>query len=366
MASPATDVITDDAWLKGDFIASVQQRGAAIIKARGSSSAASAANAVVDTVRSIVEPTAAGDWHSVCICSDGSYGIEKDIICSFPIRSNGQKLEIVQGLPVNEFSRQKIDATVNELKEERSLVSELLPSKARVPPDRLDMKALSRAELAAFLDHTLLAPTATREQVVTLCAEARHHSFHGVCVYGSRVDLAYAQLEDTGIKVTALIGFPFGASDSDAKRYKAEVAVDQGAHEIECVPNLGRLKDGDHAGVLREMRDIAEAADERPVKIIWEPGILTDDEERTACELALDSGVQFVSMGTGLGPAITSLEVLRLRTNVGKKFGIKAAGKIRDTLTALELIEAGANRLGAMDSVAIVEGLEAMTGPPAV
>jgi len=124
---PAPDVVKDEAWLKGDFIATVQQRGAAVIKARGSSSAASAANAVVDSVASIVNPTASGDWHSVCLASDGSYGIDKGLICSFPVRSSGQKLEIVQGLPVNEFSRSKIDATVNELKEERSLVSDLLP-----------------------------------------------------------------------------------------------------------------------------------------------------------------------------------------------------------------------------------------------
>jgi len=124
---PAPDVIKDEAWLKGDFISTVQQRGAAIIKARGASSAASAANAVVDSVRSIVESTATGDWHSVCLCSDGSYGIEKGLICSFPVRSQGGKLEIVQGLALNEFSRAKIDATVNELKEEKSLVSELLP-----------------------------------------------------------------------------------------------------------------------------------------------------------------------------------------------------------------------------------------------
>lgn len=123
----ATQVISDEAWLKGDFIAAVQQRGAAIIKARGSSSAASAASAVVDTVRSIVEPTAAGDWHSVAVCSDGSYAAEKGLITSFPIRSDGKKLEIVQGLGINDFSRGKIDATINELKEERSLVSELLP-----------------------------------------------------------------------------------------------------------------------------------------------------------------------------------------------------------------------------------------------
>jgi malate dehydrogenase len=124
---PALDVIKDDAWLKGDFIATVQQRGAAIIKARGTSSAASAANAVADSVRSIVEPTSAGDCHSVCVCSDGSYGIEKGLICSFPIRSDGRTLQIVQGLPINEFSRGKIEASVNELKEEKSMVSDLLP-----------------------------------------------------------------------------------------------------------------------------------------------------------------------------------------------------------------------------------------------
>jgi malate dehydrogenase len=123
----AAETIKDEAWLKGDFISTVQQRGAAIIKARGASSAASAANAVVDSVRSIIEPTAPGDWHSVCLCSDGSYGIEKNLICSFPVRSDGKKLEIVQGVPVSDFSRGKIDATVNELKEERAMVSELLP-----------------------------------------------------------------------------------------------------------------------------------------------------------------------------------------------------------------------------------------------
>lgn len=124
---PATYAIKDEAWLKGDFISSVQQRGAAIIKARGASSAGSAANAIVDSVRFINEPTATGDWHSLCICSDGSYGIEKGLISSFPMRGDGKKLELVQGLPINEFSRSKIDASINELKEEKSLVSDLLP-----------------------------------------------------------------------------------------------------------------------------------------------------------------------------------------------------------------------------------------------
>jgi malate dehydrogenase len=124
----ANEVIGDEAWLKETFIPTVQQRGAAIIKARGASSAASAANAIVDTVRSIVTPTKEGDWHSVAVCSDGSYGVPAGLISSFPIRSNGKQWEIVQGVPVNDFSRKMIDASVAELAEERSLVGDCLPS----------------------------------------------------------------------------------------------------------------------------------------------------------------------------------------------------------------------------------------------
>lgn len=124
---PVPQVIVDSAWLKGEFISSVQQRGAAIIKARGASSAASAANAVVDTVRSVFEPTTAGDWHSLCLCSDGSYGVEAGLISSFPVRSDGRSLEIVPRLSTSDFSRSRIQATINELKEEKALVGELLP-----------------------------------------------------------------------------------------------------------------------------------------------------------------------------------------------------------------------------------------------
>ncbi len=123
---PADKVIGDEKWLKEDFIAAVQQRGAAIIKARGLSSAASAANAVVDTVRSLTNETPANDWHSVALCSDGSYNVEKELISSFPIRVQSGKLQIVQNLPVNDFSRGKIDKSVAELKEEKALVAELL------------------------------------------------------------------------------------------------------------------------------------------------------------------------------------------------------------------------------------------------
>ena len=123
---PATEVICDEPWLKEVFIPTVQQRGAAIIKARGSSSAASAASAVVDTVRSLTTPTAPGDWHSVAVTSEGSYGVASGLIASFPIRSNGSEYEIVQGVPVNAFSQSKIDATIAELQEEKALVMDLL------------------------------------------------------------------------------------------------------------------------------------------------------------------------------------------------------------------------------------------------
>jgi malate dehydrogenase len=124
---PAPEVIRDEEWLKNTFIPTVQQRGAAILKARGLSSAASAANAAIDTVKSLVSPTPAGDWFSVAVCTDGSYGILKGIMASMPIRSDGQKWSVVPGVPVNDFSRAKIDASVKELQEEIALVDELLP-----------------------------------------------------------------------------------------------------------------------------------------------------------------------------------------------------------------------------------------------
>jgi malate dehydrogenase len=122
----AAEAIGDEAWLKETFIPAVQQRGAAIIKARGSSSAGSAANAIVDTVRSLNADTPEGDWNSVAVCSDGSYGVEEGLICSFPVRARGGKWEIVKDVALNEFSKAKFDASVAELKEEKSMVSELI------------------------------------------------------------------------------------------------------------------------------------------------------------------------------------------------------------------------------------------------
>jgi malate dehydrogenase len=123
---PAPEMISDSQWLESDFIKAVQQRGAAIIQARGVSSAKSAAHAAIETVGSIINTTPEDDWHSIALCSDGSYGIEKGLMCSFPTRSDGKKIEIVQGVSLNDFAKSKIEASVNELKEERAMVEELL------------------------------------------------------------------------------------------------------------------------------------------------------------------------------------------------------------------------------------------------
>ena len=220
------------------------------------------------------------------------------------------------------------------------------------------MATLSARDIARRIDHTLFAADATRRDIEKLCGEAREHGFFSVCVNGSRVELARAALDESEVRVVALVGFPLGAGDPDAKRYEVEIAVDHGAHEIDFVINIGRLKDGDSNFVLREMRDIVEAADERPVKAVLEGHLLTREEKILACRLALDSGAQFVCTSTNFhAPDVTVEEVRLLREMVGEEFGVKAAGGIRNARTALALIEAGATRIGTMAGVGLTEGL---------
>jgi deoxyribose-phosphate aldolase len=210
--------------------------------------------------------------------------------------------------------------------------------------------------LAAAIEHTLLRPEATAQDIERLCGEARAHHFHCVCVHGSRVLQACSWLEGSGVKVASTVGFPLGAADSDTKRFETEAAIDNGAHEIDAVMNIGRFLDGDHAYVLRELRDIAEAADEHPVKIIIECCLLTNDQKITACKLVLDSGAHFVKTSTGFSPGgATVADVQLLRQTVGERFGVKAAGGIRDAQAALALLDAGANRIGTSAGVQIMQ-----------
>ena len=218
------------------------------------------------------------------------------------------------------------------------------------------MKTFTRPELARLIEYALTNPQATQKDIAAFCEEARSLGFRAVSVLGSRVEMAYALLEETEVKINALVGFPFGAADSDVKRYEVEVAVDHGAHEIEMMLNIGRLKDGDRACVLRELRDVAEAADERTVKLIIETALLTVEERRSVCELALDSGIHFICTGSGIGKSATLEEVIELRTLLGEKFGLKATGRFNLT-TALALLEAGATRIGTNETCSMLTDL---------
>ncbi len=225
----------------------------------------------------------------------------------------------------------------------------------------MDKPALSAAQLAACLDHTLLKPDARAKDIERLCAEARQHRFYSVCVNGSWVEQARHWLEDSDVKVACVVGFPLGAMSPDVKRYETEAAIDDGAQEIDAVVNVGRLKDGDEAFVLRELRDIVEAAEERPVKVILETCLLTREDKLRACNLVLESGARFVKTSTGFSSGGATVEDVKLlREAVGPRFGVKASGGIRDAKTALAMIAAGATRLGTSASVAIVTGLAAV------
>jgi deoxyribose-phosphate aldolase len=209
--------------------------------------------------------------------------------------------------------------------------------------------------LASYIDHTLLKPDASLKDIEQLCAEARGHNFHAVCVNGSWVAQARHFLDGCDVKVATVVGFPLGAADADTKRFETEAAIDNDAQEIDVVINIGRHKDGDDEYVLRELRDVVEAAAERPVKVIIETCLLTSAEKIRACRIVLEAGAQFVKTSTGFSSGgATIADVKLLREIVGEKFGVKAAGGIRDAQTALAMIEAGATRLGTSSGVAIV------------
>jgi deoxyribose-phosphate aldolase len=218
--------------------------------------------------------------------------------------------------------------------------------------------SLSPAQLAAFIEHALLKPDASAAQIEQLCAEAREHNFFSVCVHGCWVAATRHFLAGSDVKVVSTVGFPLGAMAGDVKRYETEVAIDDGAHEIDVVLNIARLKAGDDKYVFREIVDVVEAADERTVKVILETCLLTDTEKVRACQLVVDSGAHFVKTSTGFSTAgATIADVKLMRETVGEKFGVKASGGIRDTQTALAMIEAGATRLGTSSGIAIIKGL---------
>ncbi|MET0402711.1 MAG: deoxyribose-phosphate aldolase [Cystobacter sp.] len=226
-------------------------------------------------------------------------------------------------------------------------------STAPVPPGTLQ----GPADLAPFIDHTLLKPDATREDVARVAHEAVRHGFATVCVNSGHVATVAGILAGSACVPIAVVGFPLGAALSSAKAYEAYEALREGAREIDMVINVGALKAGDYKLVLQDIGRVVETSRPCPVKVILETGLLTEDEKVAACVLARAAGAAFVKTSTGFGPGGATVEdVALMRRVVGDQVGVKASGGIRSADDAMRMLQAGANRLGASASVAIVSG----------
>lgn len=210
-------------------------------------------------------------------------------------------------------------------------------------------------QLAAYIDHTLLRVDATHDDLHTLCGEALEHGFASVCVNAANVRFCATELEGSQVMVVAVTGFPLGAQTTVVKACEAREAVGHGAREIDMVLNVGALKSRDYATVFSDIRGVVEAATPRTVKVILETGALTREQKIIGCALAKLAGAAFVKTSTGFGPGgATADDVALMREIVGPELGVKASGGIRTAADARAMILAGANRIGASASVAIV------------
>lgn len=212
-------------------------------------------------------------------------------------------------------------------------------------------------KLNKYIDHTLLKPEATSKDIINLCNEAIKYDFYSVCVNSSYVALAKACLKDFSVKVTSVCGFPLGMMETSAKAYESDMAMMQGADEIDMVINIGRLKDKDYDYVLEEIMTIAEIVHDYDgiLKVIIETCMLTNEEKIMACQLAVRGNADFVKTSTGFSTdGVTVNDVKLMSKTVGSFAKVKASGGIRDKKTALAMIEAGADRLGVSASVGIV------------
>ncbi len=212
-------------------------------------------------------------------------------------------------------------------------------------------------KVSGLIDHTLLKPDATREQITNLCEEAKEYSFASVCVNPTNVGLASAILKGTPVKVCTVIGFPLGATTSMVKAIESRDAIANGASEVDMVINVGALKSGDYDLVKRDIEAVVDAAHGKAlVKVILETALLTDEEKVKGCLLAKLAGADFVKTSTGFGPGGATVEDVRLmRKVVGSEMGIKAAGGIRDYESVRKMVEAGATRIGASAGVKIIK-----------
>lgn len=209
--------------------------------------------------------------------------------------------------------------------------------------------------LAKYIDHTILKPDATKEQVVAICEEAREYGFASVCVNQYNTALVKEKLEGTDVMVCTVVGFPLGSVTKEVKAFETGLAVKLGADEIDMVINVGALKDGFYDLVKEDIKAVVEAAAGKTVKVIIETCLLTDAEKVKACELAVEAGANFVKTSTGFSSGGATVEdVTLMKKTVGDKALVKASGGVRDYDGAMAVIEAGANRIGASSGVKIV------------
>ncbi|MCU6712776.1 deoxyribose-phosphate aldolase [Paenibacillus sp. J5C_2022] len=216
----------------------------------------------------------------------------------------------------------------------------------------------SAESIAAMIDHTLLKADATAAEIGKLCEEARDYSFATVCVNAGWVKLAAEELKGSAVGVTTVVGFPLGATSSASKAFEAAQAIADGATEVDMVLNIGKLKSGDLEAVEADIAAVAEACKGKAaLKVILETGMLTDEEKVAACELSKRAGADFVKTSTGFGKGgATTADIALMRSTVGPELGVKASGGVRDLETAQAMIAAGATRIGASSSIAIVTG----------
>jgi deoxyribose-phosphate aldolase len=211
-------------------------------------------------------------------------------------------------------------------------------------------------ELAKFIDHTILKPEATAEDIERLCREAKEYGFAAVCINPHYVRSAAKFIEGSELKVCGVVGFPLGATSTSAKGYEAQEQVYSGAQELDMVMNIGALKDKRYEVVRDDIQLVVRSAQGALVKVIIETCLLTDDEKITAARIVQEAGAQFVKTSTGFNKAGATVEDVKLlRRAVGDSFGVKASGGIRDLKTTEALITAGANRIGTSSGVAIIE-----------
>ncbi|MFC7364798.1 MULTISPECIES: deoxyribose-phosphate aldolase [Bhargavaea] len=213
--------------------------------------------------------------------------------------------------------------------------------------------------VASMIDHTLLKPEVTKEQIVKLCSEAREYRFASVCVNPYWVETAASELSGSEVKVCTVIGFPLGAGTKETKAFETKDAIEKGAQEIDMVVNIGALKSGDEETVEADIRAVVEAAAGKAiVKVIIETCLLTDDEKIIACRLAKQAGADFVKTSTGFSTGGATVEdVALMRLTVGEEMGVKASGGVRSLEDVQAMVKAGATRIGASSGVKIMQGL---------